>query len=410
MSANHDISRVVRSWIREEQDDSADRVLQVVLSRLDTTPQRWSWWPARRIPPMTTKLRYTLVGFALVAVIVTGAATLFGSPRRDPEPPGTTAPSATTAAPSTVTGSITAAVFDTETAALYATVMAADGSNVRRLEAGPAWVPRFSPDGETVLLGAYQHAWPPDETDNDVFAATIRADGSGYNQLRFAAGYPETLYCTAWSVGGDRLFCGGRDSREAGRSGFYSVRASDGGDLQRIPTTNADGLYIPADAFADGTRLAGAYVTESEYLLLGDQGGVVGFVALDGSAEVAASGRSMTAVYQFNDEEKYPSPPSLSPDGATIVAASDGRLFLVDLDGSLPVAIDVPTSETLGTPTAAFPSWSPDGTWIVFSIEYADAEVGWDLYRIRPDGTGLTQLTATPTLLEQNPDWIGPTR
>jgi TolB protein len=37
------------------------------------------------------------------------------------------------------------------------------------------------------------------------------------------------------------------------------------------------------------------------------------------------------------------------------------------------------------------PAWSPDGRWIVFEADIASFR---DLYRIRPDGTGLTRLTA----------------
>lgn len=68
MSANHDISRVVRSWIRVEEQDSADQILQVVLSRLDSTPQRRSWWPAWRSRRMNV---FTKAAIAAVVLVVT---------------------------------------------------------------------------------------------------------------------------------------------------------------------------------------------------------------------------------------------------------------------------------------------------------------------------------------------------
>jgi hypothetical protein len=48
MSTDRDVTRIVRSWLRSDEADSADRVLDAVLDALDTTPQRratrWSAW------------------------------------------------------------------------------------------------------------------------------------------------------------------------------------------------------------------------------------------------------------------------------------------------------------------------------------------------------------------------------
>lgn len=54
MSADRDVTRIVRSWLREERHEDAGRVLDMVLAELDTTPQRRSWWPARRFPIMNS--------------------------------------------------------------------------------------------------------------------------------------------------------------------------------------------------------------------------------------------------------------------------------------------------------------------------------------------------------------------
>ena len=79
MSANHDISRVVRSWIREEEHDSANHILQVVLSRLDSTPQRRSWWPAWRFQHVNTQTKALLAAAAVVVVAVVGYRFLPGN-------------------------------------------------------------------------------------------------------------------------------------------------------------------------------------------------------------------------------------------------------------------------------------------------------------------------------------------
>lgn len=51
MSTDHETTRTVRSWLKSHPDASADRLLDAVLDRLDTTPQRrFAWWPARTVP------------------------------------------------------------------------------------------------------------------------------------------------------------------------------------------------------------------------------------------------------------------------------------------------------------------------------------------------------------------------
>lgn len=70
MSADRDVSRIVRSWLREDEHESADRVLGIVLDQLDTTPQRRAWWPARRATPMTyARLAIPAAAVLVVAVI-----------------------------------------------------------------------------------------------------------------------------------------------------------------------------------------------------------------------------------------------------------------------------------------------------------------------------------------------------
>jgi hypothetical protein len=72
MSAQLDVTRVVRSWLSEDEHDNADHLLDVVLSQLDATPQRRSWWPARRDPQMHLYARLAIAAVAAVAVIFIG--------------------------------------------------------------------------------------------------------------------------------------------------------------------------------------------------------------------------------------------------------------------------------------------------------------------------------------------------
>jgi len=83
MSTERDTTRIVRSWLRTDENDSADRVLGIVLDRLDTTPQRRAtWWPARRLPEMNNTAKLALGAAAIVVVALLGISFLLpGGPR-----------------------------------------------------------------------------------------------------------------------------------------------------------------------------------------------------------------------------------------------------------------------------------------------------------------------------------------
>jgi len=73
MSANRDVTGIVRSWLREDGPEDADRVLDLVLDQLDTTPQRRAtWWPARRPLTMSISFRYGIAAVALAVAALLG--------------------------------------------------------------------------------------------------------------------------------------------------------------------------------------------------------------------------------------------------------------------------------------------------------------------------------------------------
>ena len=72
MDTERTVERVVESWLRTDEHESADRVLDTVLALLDTTPQRRSWWPARRSADMNTYAKVALAAVAVVVVAVIG--------------------------------------------------------------------------------------------------------------------------------------------------------------------------------------------------------------------------------------------------------------------------------------------------------------------------------------------------
>jgi hypothetical protein len=73
MSADRDVTRIVRSWLHEDAYEDADRILNLVLDEIDTTPQRRAGWLARRFPLMNSNfVRVALAAAAVVIIAVVG--------------------------------------------------------------------------------------------------------------------------------------------------------------------------------------------------------------------------------------------------------------------------------------------------------------------------------------------------
>jgi hypothetical protein len=88
VSTDRDTTRIVRSWLRTEEHESADRVLDAVLDQLDTTPQRRATgWRARRFSPMNAAVRIALASVAVVAIALVGISIYGAQNVADPADP-----------------------------------------------------------------------------------------------------------------------------------------------------------------------------------------------------------------------------------------------------------------------------------------------------------------------------------
>lgn len=72
MSADRELTRIVRSWLQTDEHESADRVLDVIIGRLDTTPQRRPFWLAWRSHLMKTTLNLAVGAAVVLAAAVVG--------------------------------------------------------------------------------------------------------------------------------------------------------------------------------------------------------------------------------------------------------------------------------------------------------------------------------------------------
>ncbi len=92
--SDRDTARIVRSWLEEGVTALPDRVLDAVLDQVPATPQRRSWWPARRSANVNRFLPATLAAAAVLVVAVVAYNLLPGPTIGPPGPSATGLPSA----------------------------------------------------------------------------------------------------------------------------------------------------------------------------------------------------------------------------------------------------------------------------------------------------------------------------
>ena len=264
-----------------------------------------------------------------------------------------------------------------------------DATN-RQLVYNNSEVGQWSPDGTRIAL--VTQLGPP-----QVLLFNVNNGSSVYFGLPFDL-YPDlALFCTVWSPDGARLACEGQGQTDPSLTGVYTLRSSDGGDLQRV-TSDPTGDDCPSDYSPNGKRLVITRANDTTY--------EIDTVKLDGSGLTRITPEGM----EFNFCNGNWSPQGNQIAFSAHVPNGDyhSSVWLVHSDGTglrqLPIA--GPCGGPFSDPTTfgCFnPAWSPDGEKIAFGRNQDDGQR--DLYTVNADGSGLFQVTHTPDISEFNGDW-----
>jgi Tol biopolymer transport system component len=235
-----------------------------------------------------------------------------------------------------------------------------DGSNETELPLpGPEGGGRWSRSGEEIAVMTVL----PDER---IGTAVITPDGTVDRVLEI----PDeslNLVCVVWSPDDSRLACEGFDEKHPSRAGIYTVRSSDGGDLQRLTTTPEGMVDSLGDYSPDGDQFVFKRSAD-------EANGPLMIVDITGGKP-----RSLSTS-EFEDPGRF------SPDGESVLTSAGG-IVIVDLDGDVVQRVGEPGANLFG------PVWSPDGKWIAFSRGTTGPFA--DIFISRPDGTDRRQITST---------------
>jgi serine/threonine protein kinase/Tol biopolymer transport system component len=295
-------------------------------------------------------------------------------------------------------------------------IMGATGESVRRLTDfghNPAW----SPDGKSIVVATEGIRGPLDRgTISQLWIVDVTT-GESKKIFDGDAVQPD------WSPGGARIAfwglpygTGQRDLWTIDASGGEPVRVTDDIQTDWCPKWSPDGRWLFFSSDRGGTmNLWRIPIDETSGRVEGEPQPVTAPAVQAGSFDLSGDGahlvfesisiRSTIRAVRFDPQREAfvgtPVPvtqgsrfvvtPQVSPDGKWIVVRSGFSpedLFLAAVDGSEMRRLTNDIHKDRG------PAWTPDGGHVVF---YSSRGGRYEIWWIRPDGSGLEQLTDTPS-------------
>ena len=222
----------------------------------------------------------------------------------------------------------------------------------------------WSPDGSQLVYMSRESGEPEEDKQFDIFV--VDRDSKNRRQL---TDHPEDDFWPIWSPdGGQIAFISERD----GNSEIYVVKPDSSGlkNLTDHPAT--DGIFTPTWS-PDGKRIA----------FTSNRGGIYDLYSMKADG-------SDIKLHAKGDLSEHILDLFWSPDGKYIafeymITMVGNEIFLVKVEGGGFIQL---TKDVNGVA----PAWSPDGKFITFNDSPGLFESS-DIYVIRPDGTGLVNLT-----------------
>jgi Tol biopolymer transport system component len=260
----------------------------------------------------------------------------------------------------------------------------ADGGHLRTLFARGANGPHWSPDGNTVSIFC---------CDDGMVAHFVQVVDGVFRELAPASAAVEA-HCGPWSSDGRRLACESYGVTDPARNGIYSVRVSDGRDLQRV-TSVPGGMDVPGDYSPDGKRLV--------FTRQAAEGEVAGLMVV----EVTGRGTHRLSPTGLEVEPLFGG--SWSPVASEVLFVAEqtsehaAGIWLADADSGRVHQLALAGCGDEAGADCSDPGWSPDGTQIVFT---RTTPAGSDLYIADADGSHVQQVTHLGNASQA--DWTEP--